>query len=201
MTVYHPIAVHPEFGDASFDMRLDDLLRRKRRLSREVLAPPAATADDFSRLFDESVTQTSQTSASGKEIDREIDLTAIDIMEPEAFERWALDQFRGLGYRVQVTPRSGDVGADGIALAPDASTWPNFLIQCKHTQGSGSIGPEAVEEVVRSRKSYSIPEPLKLLVVSNAVSYSASAKRLAREFGVALIRRDQLGRLSKSIGI
>jgi SNF2 family DNA or RNA helicase len=201
VTVYHPIATHPEFGDASFDVRLDELLRRKRRLSREVLAPPAATNDDFSRLFNESVNLAGSASPAGLDSSRALDLKAIDIMEPEAFENWVLDQLRELGFTVRTTPRSGDGGADGIALAPAGSTGPNLLIQCKHTQRSGSIGKDAIEEVLRSQQAYEVPDPLGFLVISNAAGYSVAARQFADESGVTLIHRDLLGRLDEVLKI
>jgi hypothetical protein len=52
------MAVHPEFGDSSFDMRLDALLRRKRTLSRDMLAPPVSEGD-ASSLFEEAVANAS----------------------------------------------------------------------------------------------------------------------------------------------
>lgn len=54
VTVYLPLAEHPDadLRDSSFDLRLNALLERKRRLSRDLLVPPE-TADDLSGLFDE----------------------------------------------------------------------------------------------------------------------------------------------------
>lgn len=48
--VYYPIARHPGFGDASFDVSLDRLLDRKRKLSRDLLVP-AESEDDYRELF------------------------------------------------------------------------------------------------------------------------------------------------------
>lgn len=45
VTIHVPMAMHPDFGDASFDITLDGLLARKRTLSRDMLAPPLAEAD------------------------------------------------------------------------------------------------------------------------------------------------------------
>lgn len=56
VTVYYPLAVHPDFGDASFDMNLHALLERKRELSRTVLLPNAITKEDYKDLFGKSVT-------------------------------------------------------------------------------------------------------------------------------------------------
>lgn len=51
--VHLPIAVHPEYGDASFDERLHALLERKRELSRQVLglAGGGASEGDLRELF------------------------------------------------------------------------------------------------------------------------------------------------------
>ena len=45
VTVHVPIAIHPAFGETSFDMKLDALLDHKRLLSREMLMPPVDKSD------------------------------------------------------------------------------------------------------------------------------------------------------------
>ena len=52
VTIYVPLAVHPEYGDQSFDVKLDQLLERKRTLSRDMLLPPE-TEGDLEGLFGE----------------------------------------------------------------------------------------------------------------------------------------------------
>jgi hypothetical protein len=44
--VHLPIAVYPADADRSFDINLDALLSRKRKLAADILAAPALTADD-----------------------------------------------------------------------------------------------------------------------------------------------------------
>lgn len=51
VTIHLPIAIHPDYGAQSFDCRLDDLLERKRHLSRTVLAPVTTSARDYDELF------------------------------------------------------------------------------------------------------------------------------------------------------
>lgn len=58
VTVHVPLAVHPAFGEASFDLKLDALLARKRALSRDMLMPPVSESDAES-LFGEAVAATS----------------------------------------------------------------------------------------------------------------------------------------------
>ena len=45
VTVHLPMAVHPTFGTASFDLTLNQLLTRKRGLSQNMLAPPVSDGD------------------------------------------------------------------------------------------------------------------------------------------------------------
>ena len=52
--VYLPIAWHPRFADFSFDVRLDALLEKKRKMNRRVLAPSTASEGDVSQLLDET---------------------------------------------------------------------------------------------------------------------------------------------------
>ena len=54
--VYMPIARHPEFGEYSFDIRLDSLMEGKRDMNRRVLAPTATTKEDVSSLYRSTVT-------------------------------------------------------------------------------------------------------------------------------------------------
>ncbi len=54
VTVHIPIAVHPHFGDVSFDVKLDQLLDRKRKLSRDMLLPPVSDGD-VEALFGQTV--------------------------------------------------------------------------------------------------------------------------------------------------
>lgn len=54
VTVHIPIAVHPAFGEASFDVTLDKLLENKRALSRHMLRPPVEDSD-IDILFGEVV--------------------------------------------------------------------------------------------------------------------------------------------------
>lgn len=54
VTVHVPIAEHPAFGEASFDVTLDRLLESKRSLSRHMLRPPVEDSD-IEILFGEAV--------------------------------------------------------------------------------------------------------------------------------------------------
>lgn len=54
VTIHVPLAIHPVFHEASFDVTLDRLLKRKRALSQHMLMPPVENAD-VELLFGEAV--------------------------------------------------------------------------------------------------------------------------------------------------
>jgi SNF2 family DNA or RNA helicase len=45
VTIHIPIAVHPRFGDDSFDVQLDRLIEHKRKISHGLLMPPVSDSD------------------------------------------------------------------------------------------------------------------------------------------------------------
>jgi SNF2 family DNA or RNA helicase len=51
--VHLPIAVHPTYGERSFDANLHRLLEKKRALSMGLFAPPAASAAEIAQLADD----------------------------------------------------------------------------------------------------------------------------------------------------
>ena len=52
--IHIPISIHPDFPGESFDEVLDRLLEAKRRLSRDMLAPPTSESD-LENLFGNTV--------------------------------------------------------------------------------------------------------------------------------------------------
>jgi HJR/Mrr/RecB family endonuclease len=60
------------------------------------------------------------------------DLDEIDLMEPRAFECWALSRCVALGWEASRTPVSHDGGADGLIV--HRSTGARAVVQCKHKQ-------------------------------------------------------------------
>lgn len=186
--VYLPIARHPDFGDHSFDMKLDSLMEGKREMNRRVLAPTAATKEDVSDLYRTTITEARGTDGT---------LDRIDVMEPEAFEDWVLGELAEAGYDTLKTPRSGDRGADGLAISDAGTDQHTIVVQCKHTQPDAKCGPTAVEEVLRSIAAYEdeiqgSPRPM---VVTNAAGFTRDAELLARQEDVQLIARHDLSQL------
>lgn len=183
VNVYFPQAIHPQFGDQSFDVRLHELLDRKRSLSREMLLPPVNKEEDTETLFKGTV-------GSGfSEERRTTSLEDIDAMLPLQFENWTLQKLKESGFSVSKTKKSWDAGADGWAKHTESGI--EFLLQCKHSQGSTNCDVGAVKEVLNAREMYQKPEA-KLVVVTNAQGFTDGAKSLAKSEGVRLYERSQL---------
>ncbi len=206
--VYVPLARHPSFGEYSFDFKLDDLLEKKRAMNRSVLAPVGASRDDADRLLLDTTERAQQHASAGghgpgsderkvpdgkvngtrtrgplgKKTEREQD---VSIMEPDQFERWVLGLLREAGYDAQATPRSGDRGADGIARSADGRH--TLVVQCKHTQGRRPCGAAAIDEVCVAMSAYDIQGEGRPVVITNALRFSARARKLAQRHGVRLV--------------
>ena len=53
--IHYPMAVHPVYQQGSFDIKLNELLERKRELSRNLLLPAALTKDEINSLLNGSL--------------------------------------------------------------------------------------------------------------------------------------------------
>jgi len=53
--VYIPIAIHPKYGDHSFDTNLNRLLSKKRNLSINALLPSTVLDSDFNELYTQTI--------------------------------------------------------------------------------------------------------------------------------------------------
>ena len=191
--VYLPLARHPRFREYSFDLKLDSLMARKRDMNRRVLAPTAATGGDVHDLYRSTMTE----AWGGEGLDAPAGGIDVDLLEPEAFEAWVLRQLAEAGYQPRLTPRSGDGGADGLALSLHGDDSHTIVVQCKHAQPDGTCRRPAVEEVLRAISRYRIRGSPIPMVVTNARGFTADAKRLANRKGVELIDRQRLPQLRK----
>ena len=171
--VYLPLACHPNYREYSFDIRLHELLTRKRQLSQQLLTPPIDTDQELAALFQGVVGCTESPVPP--------DFTTL---EPRQFEEWVLQQLVVAGYRVQRTPVTGDGGADGIATSPAGLP---IIVQCKHTQNpSRNCGAQAINDLIRAKDRYQLPNAL-LVAVTNAQGFSREAQEQAGKHAIRLI--------------
>ena len=193
--VYYLRALHPEFGDSSFDGRLHALLERKRTLSRDMLMPPVNRENDTQALYEGTVDSKPQQEGFGDVpqsaygAGTETTLDDIDCMEPIQFEDWVLAGLKSQGFEVNKTPKSWDCGADGIAKDPKSGA--TIILQCKHTQKGSAVGPGAIEEMLNARSAYMEPKA-QLIAVTNAPSFTKPAAQVAKSCGAVLVDRSHL---------
>lgn len=211
--VHLPLARHPQLLDQSFDLRLDELIDRKRRMNRTVLSPTAGTKLDLDELFKQTVVNTAEEGAGGaadsfgQEVGRGDDDSAdapaangvgdLALLDPVAFEEWVLKQLRLAGYSTRRTPTSGDRGADGIAFGPPDRPEHTVIVQCKHTQGKGKCSKGAVEEVLKAPQEYRnvVKGQVVLMVATNAEGFAPTARVLAWKRNVHLFSLADLPKL------
>jgi HJR/Mrr/RecB family endonuclease len=145
--------------------------------------PPVNSKEDQSWFADNLVRKASEPSVPP------VDLGEIDVMEPKAFERWALSRCIVLGWEASETPKSYDGGADGILV--HRATGARAIVQCKHKQSDHApCGPEAIDDLLRARSSYAWTS--RLFVLTNASRFSQSARERAERHGIELIGRSDL---------
>ena len=104
-----------------------------------------------------------------------------------AFEEYLEQLFTDLGYSVERTPASGDFGADLILAGGGESV----AVQAK--QYSGTVGFDAIKEVVFARQYYGTKDAW----VVTTSSFTAQATEAAKKSGVRLIEGRELEGLIK----
>jgi HJR/Mrr/RecB family endonuclease len=186
--VYYPLAVHPLYSDSSFDELLHALLERKRLLSNRMLVPPVDSEADR-RWFANHLGRPTPRPRSD-------DVVEIDLMEPNAFEQWALRRCVALGWEAYQTPRSYDGGADG--LLSHRPSGARAIVQCKHRQDiKSACGPEAIENLLRARSHYA--GVTRLFALTNAERFSKSAEERAQKHGILLVTRSGLAQWPRQL--
>ncbi|MBQ3441803.1 MAG: restriction endonuclease [Selenomonadaceae bacterium] len=186
VNVYLPFAVNQNLPGKTFDENLDLLLSYKKILSANVLFPTAETAADIKTLAAWLAT-TEENSAAYWTIED------VDAVERLVFEKIICDLFNAMeNFSAEKTPATNDYGADVVAKSADGT---GLLIQCKHTTNPiGSIGNKGVQEIFAAVGYYERIHQLKFrpLVITNAKSFTAGARELAKQNGVRLIARREL---------
>ena len=105
------------------------------------------------------------------------------------FEKYVAKLYRKLGYRVEVTKKSGDQGADVIAYKDNLK----YVIQAKFY--NNPVGNKAVQEVVGAIGMYNAD---KGIVVTNS-TFTKSAIELAKANNIELIDSNKIEILKKTI--
>jgi hypothetical protein len=179
--VWLPIARHPEFGDASYDIVLDEMLDFKRTTSREVIVPVQFNAEEMADL-------------NRKIFKDEIDQNELAAMDWKRFEEWVIERLIDAGFRTNRTPRTNDRGADAVAvLVSDRGT--GVIVQAKHRSHGrlGIVSEQEVLEVLQARDLYGLRNPKLFLATNGAVE--PRGKRAAEWHGIGIVDYTNIGNL------
>jgi hypothetical protein len=191
--IYYPIAKDPKGFFETFDEKLDGVIRRRRDLAAEFLAP-MPSEDEMQREIFDRVVETPATTET------------IKSMSPNDVRLLPWDRFEALialleekrGTKVILTPRGGDDKADVIAIRGNHVR----LIQCKHSSWSAYIDADVVAEVIgaidlyRIRHLRSLPQSMSLfpVIVSNG-TFTSMARKEAMARDVELVGDLELWKL------
>ena len=177
VSIYTPVAMHPQIGDSSYDLVLDRILTRKRLLARSLFVPTELSTDDFEEMLNPDL---------GEKVFRPISLDESYLIETgEGFEDYVASSLYDSGFKIHKTPRSHDGGCDLIAKLGDRT----ILCQVKQVR-SAKVLNRGVEEIIQAKPRFS--DSNGLLLITNAMSLTASQKNLALREGVIAICGDHI---------
>jgi hypothetical protein len=185
--VYCPLTVADDFK--TFDVKLDELLRRKRSLAGDMLQGAGMVSGAEFDLRE--IVPDADTTLRNEPI-------TVDHLERSAplfFEAFAAALWQKQGYRCHLTQQS-DAGVDVVALCGNEG----ILIQCKTSSESDrQLGWEAVKEVVGGTAVYAEKFPtlrFRRICLTNQ-RFNKRAHERARANGVQLMEHAALARLIK----
>lgn len=147
--VYCPTVVADDF--ISFEVRLDELLKRKAALSGATLDDGGLTAILNGTGKDATFTELVGTGGEGVALaKRYLTMDDVDRMDGDGFEAFCCLLWDKRGFQSSVTPkRGGDGGIDVVALKGRDGE----LLQCKSSK-SAEVGWDAIKEVTAGAARY-----------------------------------------------
>lgn len=188
--VYYPVVTADDFS--TFDVKLDQLLTRKRGLASDMLNGAGdLSPNDFNiaEVIPEGDTA---------DVDERIDLELALRMEWRHFEGLAAALWSKQGYELcYCTPSTGDQGVDVVAISGDRGV----LIQTKTSSNDGTkLGWETVKDVVGGEAFYRRRHPhvtFKKVGVTNQF-FNAQAHEHAQLNDVKLIDQTLLSEMLRT---
>lgn len=193
--VYCPTVVADDFH--TFEVRLDQLLKRKAGLAGATLDDGGLTAMLNGSGKDASFKDLVSDGAATDEAlpERCLSMDDVDRMDGNGFEVFCALLWRRQGFQATVTPkRGGDGGIDVVALKGRDGE----LIQCKSSK-SAELGWDAVKEVVAGAAKYQArfrgTRFRKVAVTNQGFTSGAQEQAVANQ--VELVVRERLADLLK----
>lgn len=114
-------------------------------------------------------------------------INIVDKMTGEEFEEFLELHFKKEGYKIHLTPKTGDYGADLVVKKGREK----IVVQAK--RWNQNVGVEAVQQAVASIKYY---KAHRAMVITNS-SFTENARNLAKANNVTLIDRKDILKLTE----
>lgn len=190
--VYLPIERDPRGEFRTFDQCLHQLLVTKEQDARDFLIPLPPEEHLEAELFEHLRQERPQSTGQVRAIRNKEDL---QLMTPEMFEALVAGLFVQEGFKVVLTPVSGDRGVDVIAVSHRTVT----LIECKHSAVGSSLAREVVDHFVNGVEYYVhniLPawlrnRPRECLLITNT-SFDRHLMASARARDIRIVTTDDL---------
>ena len=149
-------------GDSSYDVILDQLLRRRREVSRRIFTSSEITAADFA-----DVLANDSSEQRAKNIINEIDRSGY-----LGLEEFVRDRIIDEGFSAVLTRSTGDGGADIVVRNEIGEI--TYLVQCKHTNNIDvPINAGLIEDAKRVRENWMASGAI-VIGVTNARAFTPS---------------------------
>lgn len=181
VNVYYPMSVSKEFK--TFDVIIDALLAKKTELADATLFPTVRTEVKQQELYDSLLSEN-----IGSSEKHYLGAQSIDAMDDYKFEAFVAALYKKMGYKVLLTPSSGDKGIDVLAMNGDE----NYAIQVKHSKNS--VGVSGVYEANTGSDFYAkrLGEGFKPVLLTNSPTFTMSTLEVANSVDIMLINRTAL---------
>jgi hypothetical protein len=176
--VYYPVATHPDRAFPTFDEKLDELLRLRKQLAADFLAP-MPSEDELQKELLNSIGVTNAT------VPLEQTLTVDDLssLTWDRFESLVALIEGKCGRKVWLSPKCGDGGIDVISQLGSQIR----LVQCKHSQWTNAVEKEVLDELIASCDAFRASLQLTGFTFKPVLIANSSVPRSAKEFA---FRRD-----------
>jgi hypothetical protein len=180
--VYLPVLVDPKgVISKTFDELLHELMLRKEALAHDFLSPVPQEDECAAELCADLL----RDGAKAPIEEEPFDQRQLDALEPSDFEAAVGALLQAEGWRVTLTARSNDGGADVIAIRENVA----ILVQAKHSSTGHALDDSALSDLLGAADIYRPRlrvSSLRLIVASNAPT-AAGTKSAAGSYGIELL--------------
>lgn len=190
--VYYPIALDPQREFETFDEKLHALVRRRRALAAEFLAPMPSEDDLQDELLDDVLRPGKKVQPAPAPVASGVDLRSVS---PDRLDALVAELEAGAGRKVILGPRGAAEGVQLIALEGNNVR----LVNCMATTSDTQVGAEAIAETARVFEGYrahhlrGIGGTLRVVgVVVTRGTLGADARKVAKDRGLEVVAGPEL---------